>query len=505
MNGAEQEKGRLAGLFDRARQRTTEYAFAQALGLLGKASEENYARLAGVLEQAAGNDESKKMVAQWIRQYVSPGHAGAGWVKHLLTSVDPNVRRRFVARFLTNVVFSQGAGSFTTPDGKDVNVPDVIVFSPTMRCNLGCIGCYAGKYTKEDDLTPDELRRIMHDAHDLGTRFFVFSGGEPLMYEALFDIFEEFDDCVFQFYTSGHLMTPEKAKRIVKLGNVVPAVSVEGFQEETDARRGAGGFERVVKCFQMLREAGALFAFSATGTRRNIDTITSDRFAEWLVEQGAHYGFFFSYMPIGRNPDLNLMPTPEERNRLRMAASRFRNNYPILVADFWNDGAITEGCLSGARHYIHINNKGDVEPCVFAHFAVDNVRKKPLKECLSSDFFRALRHAAPYGKNLLRPCPIIDHPKVLRGLVKKYGAYPTHDGAETIVTDLADFLDDYSKRLAEIYNPIWAREYCWAAKLHGKPQYDWSQDPKWGAKLDAETEASIVRAHEQETADVPAG
>mgnify|MGYP005847630079 CR=1 FL=1 len=505
MKGAEQEKGGLADLVGRARQRTTEYAFAQALSLLGKASDENYRRLAGLLEQAAGDDETKKMVAQWIKHYLSPGQPGVAWVKHLLNSVDPKVRRCYVARWLTNIVFSHGPGSRTLPDGRELNIPECIVFSPTMRCNLGCIGCYAGKYTKEDDLTPDEVRGVMREAHSLGTRFFVFSGGEPLMYEALFDIFEEFDDCVFQFYTSGHLMTPEKAKRIVKLGNVVPAVSVEGFQAETDARRGPGGFDRVVRCFAMLREAGALFAFSATGTRRNLDTITSDAFAEWLVEQGAHYGFFFSYMPIGRNPDLSLMPTPQERNRLRMAAARFRNNYPILVADFWNDGAISEGCLSGARHYIHINNKGDVEPCVFAHFAVDNVKRKSLQECLASDFFRALRKAAPYGKNLLRPCPIIDHPKVLRTLVKKYGAYPTHDGAETIVTDLADFLDDYSKRLAELYNPIWARDFCWAAKLHGKPQYDWSQDPVWGARADAETEANIVSAEQSEAEKVAAG
>lgn len=475
MNGTNRSSNGGSGLVGRVQKRAFEYSVAQALTVLGKTPEGSYKWLGKALERGAGDDQTKRMVAAWIQRYLSPGNPGAAWLKHLLTSVDPNVRRRYVARFITNVALREGPFSHTLPDGREVPVPGTMVISPTMRCNLKCVGCYAGAYADKDELTAEEVLRVIGEARDLGVKFFVISGGEPFVYKPLFDIVGHFDDCSFQVYTNGHLIDAKMAKKMVKLGNVIPAISIEGFQPETDARRGAGAYERVMKAMDCLREAGALFAFSVTATQRNLETVTSDAFMEMLVEKGAHYGYYFSYIPIGRAPDLDLMPTPAQRNRLRIAVNHFRNTYPILMADFWNDGSLTEGCLSGGRNYLHINSHGDVEPCVFAHFAVDNIREKSLAECLASDFFCALRKAAPYGSNLLRPCPIIDHPQVMRGLVKRFGARPTHDGAETIIEDLAGFLDNYAKGVKEVYDPIWAEEYHWTAAFHGKPQYDWRQ------------------------------
>jgi MoaA/NifB/PqqE/SkfB family radical SAM enzyme len=469
------------GLVDRARRKALEFGIAQGLTVLGKTPEGSYKHLASLLERAAGDDPNRKMIAAWVKRHFAPGHPGAIWLKRVLNDAHPNVRRRFWARLITHIIMRGDPPMVRLEDGREFPAPASIVISPTMRCNLRCVGCYAGNYTMQDDLAPEEVIGVIEDLRAMGTRFFVFSGGEPLIYKPLLDIVERFDDCAFQFFTSGHLIDEAVAKRIVSLGNVIPAISVEGFQAETDARRGPGGYERVLRAMKLLRDAGACFAFSVTATRRNIDTITSDAFAEWLVEQGPYYGFFFSYIPIGRAPDVDLMPTPEERNRLRIAVNHFRNDYPLLCADFWNDGALANGCLSGGRNYLHINSRGDVEPCVFAHFAVDNIRRKPLRECLASDYFNAFRKAAPYGNNLLRPCPIIDRPKVLRGLVRKFGAYATHDGGETIVgEEIGKFLDNYAEELAKIYDDVWAKEYRWAAQFHGKPEYDYVLNPPNG-------------------------
>ena len=483
--------GKSAGAMNWLSQRTTEYAVAQLLSALGKAPEGSYRQLAGAFEKFAGDDENKRMIATWVKSYVSPGQSGSAWLKHLLTSVDPNIRRRFAARFIAHIALRHDRYVRKLDDGREIPIPATIVISPTMRCNLRCVGCYAGNYTKQDDLTEEEVVRVIGEARELGTRFFVITGGEPFIYEPLFNILKHFDDCFFQVYTSGHLLTEAKAKQIVDLGNVVPAISIEGFEADTDWRRGPGGFKRVMRAMDMLREAGAMFAFSATVTQRNLETVISDEFASLMVEKGAHYGWYFTYMPIGRSPDLSLMPTPEQRNQLRQGVNRIRKNYPILLADFWNDGPLTDGCLSAGRNYLHINNRGDVEPCVFQHFAVDNIKEKPLAECLASDFFVAMRKGAPYGKNLLRPCPIIDHPRVLRGLVTKFGARPTHDGAETTLTgEVAEHLDNYSAELARVMDPVWAREYRWVAKFQGKPEYDWGAAAQLEEKAESEAAAA---------------
>ncbi|TAK36032.1 MAG: radical SAM protein [Chloroflexota bacterium] len=461
-------------VFQKTKQRAFEFALSEALGVLGSSSEQNYLRLAGIFDKFA-KDQSKKAVAQWVREYLSPGRPGTEYLKRVLSTVHPNIRRKYIARFIAYIIFHPLGTTQRLPDGREVAVPACMLISPTMRCNLKCVGCYAGNYTKKEDLPLDVAERVLGEARDLGVRYFIVLGGEPMIWDPLFDVFAKFDDCAFQYYTSGHLMTPEKARKIVELGNVVPAISIEGFEEETNLRRGVGGFERAMTAMDNLREASAMFAFSATVTSKNVDVVTSDEFIDLMVQKGCHYGWYFLYMPVGRNPDTGLMPTPAQRNKVRARLAEIRNTHPILAADFWGDGPLTDGCLAGGRRYFHVNNRGDVEPCIFTHWAVDNVKDKPLVECLASDFFKAFQKAAPYGNNLLRPCPIIDHPRALRGLVKKFGAYPTHDGAETIVEDLAEHLDNYSEEVRRIYDPIWKEEYGWASVIHSKPQYDWSK------------------------------
>ncbi len=456
-------------LVDRTKHRVFEKALSEAIGILGHSSEHNYARIAQLFRSHA-KDQTGRVVADWIENFLRPGGPGAQNLKRVLTSIDSNPRRNYLARFVTNIVLHDQA-IHVLPDGREVPSPACIVISPTMRCNLRCLGCYAGNYTQADDLPQDVLERVISEARELGTRFFIITGGEPLVYQPLFDVIKKFDDCAFQFYTSGHLINERVAKRIVELGNVVPAISIEGFKEDTDFRRGEGGFDRVMRAMDILREAKALFAFSVTVTRRNTDVVISDDFVDLMIEKGVGYGWYFTYVPIGRNPDLSLMPTPEQRDKLRQGINRIRDTKGLLIGDFWNDGALSEGCLSGGRRYLHINNRGDVEPCVFVHFAVDNIKEKPLKEALASDYFRAFRKAAPYGSNLLRPCPIIDHPQVLRKLVAKFGAKPTHEGAESIITELAGAMDEYSNGVKEIYDPIWHKEYQWAALLHNNPRY----------------------------------
>ncbi|MBC7294629.1 MAG: radical SAM protein, partial [Thermoleophilia bacterium] len=220
-------------------------------------------------------------------------------------------------------------------------------------------------------------------------------GGEPFVWRPLLDVIERHPQSVFMVFTNGTMINDRVADRIVELGNICPTISIEGGKESTDARRGAGTYDRVMAAMDRLRERKAIFAFSATVTSQNIDEVISDEFADLMVEKGALYGWYFAYMPVGRDPDLSLMPTPQQRDQLRRGIIHIRNTRPLLVADFWGDGTLTGGCISAGRRYIHINNKGDVEPCIFAHFAVDNIKDKPLLDCLCSDFFRDLRRMQP--------------------------------------------------------------------------------------------------------------
>ena len=408
--------------------------------------------------------EQHQMSADWVKKWFSDKNSGGAFVKRLL-ALNPNVLKKFVLQILTKVFFrDHDIVRKLEEDG--LHPPGMILISPSMRCNYRCEGCYAANYSKDDDMSPEVVDRVLTEAIDvIGTKFFIMLGGEPLIYRPMLDIFKKHNDVSFQMYTNGALIDKEMAHKLVELGNVAPQISVEGFQEETDARRGKGAFERAMRAMDNLREAGCIFAFSTTVTSKNIDAITSDEFIDLMIEKGAMYGWYFMYMPVNGETDLSLMPTPEQRDKLRKAVNRFRNTKPILLVDFWNDAPLTGGCINGGRTYLHINHKGDVEPCIFCHYATHNINNSTLKEALLSPFFKHLRSKQPFNYNTLRPCPIIDHPYIMREAITATGAYPTHEGAEKAYTDLADQLDEYAANVKKLFNPVWENEYeHWAGR-----------------------------------------
>ena len=113
--------------------------------------------------------------------------------------------------------------------------------------------------------------------------------------------------------------------------------------------------------------------------------------------------------PTGK-PDMNLMPTPEQRLHLRNQVHHLHmtNQFSSVIFGMMDH---TLWLSAGGRRYFHINNAGDVEPCVFCHFTVDNIKNKSLKEVflLHSS---AIQENQPYDNNLMRPCMLIDVPEV---------------------------------------------------------------------------------------------
>ena len=176
------------------------------------------------------------------------------------------------------------------------------------------------------------------------------------------------------------------------------------------------------------------------------------------------------FMPVGKDPILELVPTPEQRVYCGKRVGELREKYPVFLADFWNDGPAVGGCLAGARSYLHVLNSGRIEPCVFAHFGMDNIRDKSILEAANSPFFRAIRARFPYNEegNLKRPCMIIDNPQVLRDVVDEYLVPQGHQHSEDIIHDpnVVAWIDEYSQAFKALTDPEWE-------KAISDPSYRW--------------------------------
>jgi hypothetical protein len=161
-------------------------------------------------------------------------------------------------------------------------------------------------------------------------------------------------------------------------------------------------------------------------------------------------------MPVGRLPSVSEMPSPLQRLKLLRLGRVIRATKPLFIIDFWNDAPYVGGCIAG-KHYVHITHKGDVEPCIFTHVAVDNIKNKSLKQILQSPFFKELRSKQPFNENLFRPCMWIDNPEVSRELFEKFKLYPTHPGADFIIKNkqARKKIDKYSQEVADLYADEW--------------------------------------------------
>jgi len=398
---------------------------------------------------------------EFAKGLIQNGHGSARAARRLVDELSPTVRRKVIENFFVGQIFAGYKKRYAFWEEHGFGPPNAIVISPTMRCNIRCEGCYAGAYTREEELPFEEVDRIVSEAKAMGTNFVFIAGGEPfVIWDDLRKLLARHSDVAFQIYTNGQLVDAAVAKELGRLGNAGLGISIEGTRESTDARRGDGVHGRILETMEHLRREGVLFGFSITATSRNFEDALADSFVEDMIARGCLYGWFFTYIPIGSKPDPELMLSPEQRGMIRDRVVDLRQRYPLFLIDFWNDAMVTSGCIAGGRKYLHVNHRGDVEPCVFAHFAVDNIRGRSLTEVLKSPYFKEIRGRIPHSENLLRPCMIIDHPQVLRDLVARHGARPTHPGADSLLGDLAPHIDAYASDYARVADAKWGAGPC---------------------------------------------
>ena len=307
---------------------------------------------------------------------------------------------------------------------------------------------------------------------------FIYSGGEPLVRKHdLIEICKRHQDCVFLSFTNGTLIDEAFCDDMLRVANFVPAISVEGFQEATDSRRGAGTFSKVSNAMALMKKKGLAFGASCCYTSANVNDIASERFVDWLIEQGALFAWFFTYMPIGADAPTDLMVSARQRERMYHFIRAMRNEKPLFTMDFWNDGEFVGGCIAGGRRYLHISAAGDVEPCAFAHYANANIHDTSLLDALQSPLFMAYWEEQPFNWNLLRPCPILDNPNKLAQFVEKSGAFSTNplDGED------ARELCGKCRKAADSWEPV-------ANRLWTNPQDPRHEFRKRGLPGQAETD-----------------
>ena len=277
------------------------------------------------------------------------------------------------------------------------HVPPFLIASITSLCNLHCAGCYARSLETCVDGEPVEQMSaqdwgsVFAQAREMGVGFILLAGGEPMVRRDVMEKAAQFPEILFPVFTNGTMLTGDYLDLFDRHRNLVPVLSIEGGQQKTDERRGAGIYKWVQDAMAKMREKRIAFGASVTVTSENMNEVVSREFVNSLGEDGCKAVIYVEFVPTNENlKHLALEDADREELSERLKALRQEDD-SILLISFPGDEKSSGGCLAAGRGFFHINSHGGAEPCPFSPYSDINVKDHTLREVMDSKLFRSLR------------------------------------------------------------------------------------------------------------------
>ncbi len=432
-------------------------AVKAALSYLDSNPEENIPKLINAVEKLDRNRYLESQIKTIRESFIDEKSNWHELYKSLFADINDEVRKKVFENFVINATVIGLERQSTVKDKNGCNVPWAILMDPTSACNLSCKGCWAAEYEKNINLPIESWNSIIRQGKVHGTFVYFYSGGEPLVRKKdIIQMCEEHSECIFAAFTNATLIDEEFADEILRVKNFIPVISIEGFQEETDFRRGEGVYASTMKAMEILKRKKLLFGVSCCYTSKNAEVIGSEEYFDDIITKGAKFAWFFTYMPVGIHADPELMATASQREFMYRQIRLFRQTKPLFTMDFWNDGEYVQGCIAGGRSYLHINANGDIEPCAFIHYSDSNIRDKTLLEAYKSPLFMQYHDNQPFNENHLRPCPLLDNQGRLSEMIKSSGANSTDLQNPEDVTELSRKCEHAAEKWSVVADRLWA-------------------------------------------------
>jgi MoaA/NifB/PqqE/SkfB family radical SAM enzyme len=296
-----------------------------------------------------------------------------------------------------------------------------IVYS--YACDLTCDHCTAwrGRWVRpggQRKLTPQDLRKMSDEAHELGLAQFCLSGGEPTILKNLDEVMLALQPDKFHITmsTHGHYLDKAKCRHLKALGLDKVKISLDDFDPKLhDANRHhEGAYEKAITAMFNAQEAGISVVIQTCVTHQNAQAPQMVEMAEFATRHGFSVDILAARPTGAWEGRFDTLITKEDADYLW----QLHQQYPVLHRDVWPAYGMDKG--SGAVHStLHITQYGDIMPCVYIHIAIGNIFTGTLAEaiqrgqsikrfreynplCLSSEDHDFIKNymAKAYGKQL---------------------------------------------------------------------------------------------------------
>lgn len=274
------------------------------------------------------------------------------------------------------------------------NIPWLIEFSVTYRCQCKCphcsVGAYLDKASKKDELSNEEIKNVMAQAIKLGIPKIDFFGGEPLVKEGILDLvrYGSQKGLYMSLTTNGWLLDKESARGLKKAGISCINISLDSVSEEKhDRLRGLTGlYRRVVDSVGYCYNERIPCILSTYVTRKRIKNFATKNddsqltqminFAKSLKASGLRILFPIISGRWENDPSKEF--SDEEK---KMVIENIDHSFAFIEGAF----SVKKGkkvCQSLDGKMFNISPYGDMQLCVTFVDSFGNVKDAPLRDLL---------------------------------------------------------------------------------------------------------------------------
>ena len=301
----------------------------------------------------------------------------------------------------------------------------------TYRCNLRCVMCDVWRKEStvfgraEEELTTEELKRLILEFHALGAKIVTFAGGEPLVRSDFFDLlaFAKAHRLIVTLVTNATLINREVARKLAELRLDYLTVSLEAASPSlNDAMRGEGTFQRAVDAVRTLREMNAKAKITINTVVSRLNYREMPKMVVFARELGIKQINFQPVFDKSGIPMSTLALTPEDYLNLKVSVAETlktsrQHHVDVGPAEYLSLIGVSPHLLSSFLkrldcYMVHVscavNAFGDVLPCWFLP-SIGNVRKTRLRDIWFSETFNRVRetvkrHRVPQCERCLTIC-----------------------------------------------------------------------------------------------------
>lgn len=252
---------------------------------------------------------------------------------------------------------------------------DIVYLELTRACNLKCIHCLNNSGIKQkDELTKDELLKLIKKLSSLGVQEIRFTGGEPLLFNGIYDLikFATEEGICTSLGTNGTLITKEVAKKLKESGLKKVVVSIDGNKKTHDKIRGRKNYQKAMHGLKYLQKNGINVRVNSVIMKSNMDDVI--KLAKKMSRKKITI-FIRRFISSGRGKELeNNMLNKKDydyvRNKLQkeLAKKTYVNGHYLRNDEGVNPRIklpfVIRGCKAGQRAITILPN-GDINLCGF--------------------------------------------------------------------------------------------------------------------------------------------